>query len=148
MQANEDFKDLFSIFNEEGVEYLIVEAYPVMYYAEPRFTKGIDIWVNPTMENAGRVWNALRRFGAPLENITKEDFVNKELVYQIGIAPNRIDILMDIGNIPFNSAYRNSETTTYDGVTIKIVGKEDLIQSKKTIARKQDLIDIERLEGT
>jgi len=120
----------------------------VMYYAEPRFTKGIDIWVNPTMENAGRVWNALRRFGAPLENITKEDFVNKELVYQIGIAPNRIDILMDIGNIPFNSAYRNSETTTYDGVTIKIVGKEDLIQSKKTIARKQDLIDIERLEGT
>ncbi len=146
MQVNKDFKDLFNIFNEEGVEYLIVGAYAVMFYAEPRFTKDIDIWVNPTLENAGKVYHALRRFGAPLENITQEDFSNKELVYQIGIAPNRIDIIMDIGNIPFDIAYHNAEKSAYDGVPINILGKKELVQSKKTIGRKQDLIDIDKLE--
>jgi hypothetical protein len=67
-------------------------------------------------------------------------------VYQIGIAPNRIDIIMDIGNIPFDIAYHNAEKSAYDGVPINILGKKELVQSKKTIGRKQDLIDIDKLE--
>ncbi len=76
---------------EEKVDYLVVGAYAVTFYAEPRYTKDIDVLVRPSPDNARRVWEALARFGAPLENVTLDDFTNPDLVYQIGIEPNRID---------------------------------------------------------
>ena len=74
MSVNSDFKDLFSIFNTEKVEYLIVGAHAVIFHAEPRYTKDIDIWINPTSANAARVWKSLQEFGAPLQNISENDF--------------------------------------------------------------------------
>jgi hypothetical protein len=70
---------------------MIVGAYAVSYYAQPRYTKDMDIYINPTEENARRIWKALERFGAPLQNITLRDFQDKELVYQIGMEPNRVE---------------------------------------------------------
>jgi len=146
MPANPDFKDLFRILNEEAVEYLIVGAHAVIFYAQPRYTKDMDIWVNATLENAKRVWKALTKFGAPLEDITIDDFTDKDLIYQIGIEPNRIDVHMDIDGVTFNEAVKNKQCSTYDGIRINIIGKEELIKAKKTTARKQDLLDLEKLE--
>ena len=70
---NQDFKDLFKVFNKHNVRYLIVGAYAVVYYAEPRYTKDIDVWVEPTRENAERVWEALVSFGAPLNEVKLKD---------------------------------------------------------------------------
>ncbi|MEI6127370.1 MAG: hypothetical protein WCQ99_12545 [Pseudomonadota bacterium] len=147
MFVNQDFKDLFRLLNEEAVEYLLVGAYAVVYYAEPRFTKDLDIWVAPTKENAKKLWKALLRFGAPLLDVTVEDFTNEELVYQIGVEPNRIDILMGIAGAEFYKAQQGKQESSYDGVSITIIGRNDLIKAKKTSARKQDLLDVERLEG-
>ena len=146
MSANQDYRDLFKLLNEEAVEYLIVGAHAVIYYAEPRYTRDMDIWIRPTIENAQRLWKALSRFGAPLQDVTVEDFTDKNLVYQIGIEPNRIDILMDIAGVEFEDAFKKKQQSTYDGAAIFIIGKEDLIKAKKAIARKQDLLDVERLE--
>ena len=146
MPANPDFKDLFSIFFEEHVEYLVVGAHAVIFHAEPRFTKDIDLWVNPTITNAHRVWRALEKFGAPLETLCVEDFTKEDLVYQIGIAPNRIDILMGVGGVDFDAAWKNRVESTYSGVPINILGKAELIESKKITARPQDMLDVERLE--
>ncbi len=146
MGANPDFRDLFSTFNEEGVEYLLVGAHAVIFYAEPRFTKDLDIWVNPTHANAGKTYTALAAFGAPLEGISADDFTNPDLVYQIGIAPNRIDILMSVGGTDFTTAFSNAVSSTYDGIPIKIIGKKDLMASKRNVGRLQDLIDVEKLE--
>jgi len=147
MGANPDYKELFNIFNEEGVEYIVVGAHAVIFYAEPRYTKGLDIWVNPTKDNARNIWSALQKFGAPLQNISQKDFTNPDLVYQIGVEPNRIDILMGISGIDFHNAILNAVPSTYSGIPIKILGKADLIKTKKAIGRKQDLIDVERLEN-
>lgn len=146
MSANRDFKDLFKIFNEEKVEYLIVGAHAVIFYAEPRYTKDLDIWINPTAKNAEKLWKALCRFGAPLKDISQNDFTDTELVYQIGVAPNRIDILMGITELSFGDAVKNSVSSTYDGIPIKIIGKNDLIKTKKATGRDQDLLDVKRLE--
>jgi hypothetical protein len=146
MPANPDFKDLFSIFNEEAVEYLVVGAHAVIFYAEPRYTKDLDVWVNPTSQNAKKVWKALSRFGAPLQDITLEEFTDPDVIYQIGLEPNRIDVLMSIPGVDFQSAKRNRVASSYVGVPIFIVGKADLIHSKRTAGRKQDLLDVERLE--
>jgi hypothetical protein len=146
MSANRDFKELFKIFNEENVEYLIVGAHAVIFYAEPRYTKDLDIWVNPTVENAEKIWKALSGFGAPLKDISQNDFLDTDLIYQIGVAPNRIDILMGMSQLSFDDAEKNSVPSTYGGVPIQIIGKNDLIKTKKATGRDQDLLDVQRLE--
>lgn len=145
MAANPDFKDLFSIFNEEKVEYLVAGAHAVIYFSEPRYTKDLDIWVNPTVENAIRVHAALARFGAPLKGISIDDFCDREMIYQVGIEPNRIDILMGIIGVEFNSAWVERVESTYDGIPIHIMGKESLRKAKKASGRPQDLLDLEKL---
>lgn len=146
MGVNPDFRDLFKILNDHGVEYLVVGAYAVIYYTTPRFTKDLDVWLSPTPENARRVFRALAKFGAPLIDVGETDFTDKEMVYQIGVEPNLIDIMMGIPGFEFPAAWANRESSTYGGIPICIIGREDLIQSKIAANRPQDLIDVENLK--
>lgn len=146
MDANPDFKDLFMAFRDAGVEYLVVGAHAVIFYATPRFTKDLDVWVNPTPSNAQRVWTALKAFGAPLTDVRVESFTDRQLIYQIGVAPNRIDILMDIAGLSFEEAWRNRVATTYAGVPIHVPSRDDLIRAKRAAGRPQDELDADRLQ--
>ena len=148
MAVNRDFEEMLSALNRCGARYLIVGAHAVMHYAEPRFTKDIDIWICPSPENAARTWKALEEFGAPLDNVTVEDLSNPKLVYQIGIAPNRIDIMMGLPGVRFDTAWKRRVKSSYGGVPIYILHKTDLISSKKAAARPQDLLDISTLKAT
>lgn len=146
MAINQDFKELFSTFNACRVEYLVIGAHAVMFYARPRFTKDLDVWVRPTQENAARVWEALGKFGAPLEGVTTDDFVDRQMVYQIGVEPNRIDIMMSTPGVEFEEAWQNRSQSRYGGVPIAIIGSTELIKTKKTTGRPQDLLDADELE--
>ena len=146
MPVNQDYKDLFKILNEEKVEYLIVGAHAVILYVEPRYTRDIDLWVNPTKENVDSLWNALVKFGAPLIDITKEEFENPNLIYQIGIEPNRIDIIMGMDKVSFAEAYNQKKGSFYDGIPINIISISDLIKTKENTGRKKDELDIESLK--
>lgn len=146
MAANPDFKDLLSALNAEGVEYLIIGAHAVIAYTEPRFTKDLDILVRPAPDNAQKVYRALMRFGAPLHAIKAEDFLDVDLVYQIGIAPNRIDILTSVKGVAFDEALADSHRIDYDGILVRIMGRDTLIRAKKATDRPQDRLDVEKLE--
>jgi hypothetical protein len=143
---NQDYRDLFKTFNARKVKYLVIGAYAVIYYAEPRYTKDLDVWVEPTRENAERVWGALSEFGAPLEGVTKEDFFNKELIYQIGVAPNRVDVMMHVPGLVFSKAWERRVRSSYGGESVNILHIDDLIQAKKTADREEDRMDVKRLE--
>ena len=143
---NSDFSDLLLALNEEAVEYLIVGGYAVIKYTEPRFTKDIDIWVNATPENAERVMRALGKFGAPLGGVTKEDFANPELFYQIGISPTRIDILMGVDGLDFKDCWRRREVTKWDSIETNFISIRDLIINKEKAGRLQDMIDLQNLK--
>lgn len=106
-----DYRDLLRLLNKHKVQYLIVGAYAVIYYTEPRYTKDLDIWINPQTKNAQRVWKALKEFGAPLRGIQPEDFTFKNLVYQIGVAPIRVDIMMGITGVEFTLAWKHIEVS-------------------------------------
>lgn len=147
MNINPDFRDLLKTLNDCGVKYLIAGGYAVMYYTEPRFTKAIDIWVEPTISNAKKLWKALAEFDAPLEKVTIDDFCNKELIYQIGVAPTRIDIMMDIPGVEFEKAWQNKIQSKYGDIPIFIMTLDDLIAAKKTAGRDQDLLDLKRLQS-
>jgi len=146
MGVNPDFNDLFRTFNEAEVRYLVVGAYAVVYHTEPRYTKDLDVWVEPTPTNARRVFSALVEFGAPLEGVTTEDFADPHLVYQIGIEPNRIDVLMGIGELEFAECWKRADSTSYGGIPIRVLAIDDLVCAKTGTGRPQDQIDVERLQ--
>ena len=143
---NPDFKDLLKLFYETQVECLIVGAHAVVFYTQPRYTKDIDLWVNPSPTNAQKVWKALLLFGAPLKKIKAEDFTRSDTIYQIGVAPNRIDIFTHIGPLHFFESWQHKQAAFYDQVPIWILGKEDLISAKQYAHRPMDLIDIDKLK--
>jgi len=107
MDASPHFRDLLLAFNEANADYLIVGGYAFMKYAEPRFTKDLDLWVSPTADNAAKVFAALKRFGAPLamDGVTAATFAEPSVVYQIGVAPIRCDITNHIDGVEFGQAW-------------------------------------------
>jgi len=147
MAINPDFRDLFIAFNGEGVEYLLVGAHAVGYYTEPRYTKDMDLWVRATPDNAQRVYRALTHFmGEPPFDVAATDFENPNIVYQIGVAPNRVDIIVGLEGIDFEAAWARRVETAYGDVPIHLMGMEDLMQAKKLASRPLDLVDLEGLE--
>lgn len=147
MDVPSDYEDLFKTLNACRVKYLVVGAYAVMYYAEPRFTKDIDIWVIPQMNDAGKIYEALKKFGASLRGIKPEDFNDRRMILQIGVAPVRVDILFDVPGVSFQTAWKNKKKIRYGRTPVYILGKNDLITAKKKAGRPQDRIDEENLKA-
>lgn len=145
MEVNSDFRDLLLAFNDAEVRYLIVGGLALAFHDRPRFTKDLDVWVEATDDNAGRVYRALAEFGAPLEKITPVDFSKADIVFQIGIAPLRVDVMTSISGVSFSEAWASREKSSYGDVPVNVIGRDDLIANKRATARAQDLLDIQGL---
>lgn len=147
MMLNEDYKDMLHALSEERVRFLLVGAYALAAHGYPRATMDIDIWVMPSPENAEAVFRALRRFGAPFQNLTKTDLQAEGTVFQIGVAPRRIDMITAASGLQFESAYRNSIPIVIAGIEVRILSIDDLIINKKATGRTKDLADAEMLQS-
>ncbi len=146
MPTNPDFSDLFSELSAAGAEFIVVGAHAVMFYAAPRYTKDLDVWVRPTRENAERVYRALAAFGAPLDQLEIDDLAVEGTIFQLGMAPNRVDIVTSITGVEFGPAWDRRVASTYGGVAIDLLSIDDLMTNKRAVGRPQDLIDLEHLE--
>ena len=146
MQTNSDFRDLFAALNDADAEYLVVGALAVAAHGHIRATKDFDVWVRATPENANRVFRALASFGAPLQDLTADDLASAELIFQIGVAPVRIDIITSIDGVDFDDAWPERISSIYDDQPVHVVSRRHLIQNKKSSGRLQDLADVEALE--
>lgn len=146
MAVNPDFKDLFAALNDAGAKYLLVGGYAVAFHGQPRFTKDLDIWVEASPENAVRVIDALKLFGAPLATLTPADLTQPDLIFQIGIPPNRIDVLTSIDGVTFTEAWIAREQTIYGDQPVPVIGRVQLIQNKQASGRPQDLLDLKALK--
>lgn len=146
MSVNSDFCEMLRRLSAEGARFMLVGAHAVVYHTEPRFTKDLDILVEPSPENAIRVFRALAGFGAPLRAVTAEDFARPDVVYQVGVPPNRIDVLMSIAAVDFGSAWRRRKRGEFHGVPVYVLGRNDLLRNKRAVARPQDLLDADKIE--
>ena len=146
MAENPHDRELLQLLNEFEVEYLIVGGFAVMKYGEPRYTKDLDVWVHNSPQNSFRVVEALKKFGAPLENdgITAQTFTEKQVVYQIGIAPVCIDILTEITGVEFPNAWRKRVASTFFGVPVHFISRDDLIANKEALGCSSDLKDLKQ----
>jgi hypothetical protein len=145
MPANPDFRDLFAAFNAAQVRYLLVGGYALAFHGRPRFTKDLDVWVEPDAENAARAYAALGTFGAPLNELRVGDLERPGLIFQIGVAPNRIDVLTAIDGLTFSEAWPDRRETRYSDQTVPVISRHHLILNKRATGRPQDLLDAEEL---
>ena len=143
-----DFKELFGFLNAESVHYLVVGGYAVSLHAEPRATKDLDILVEPTLENATKLFRALAAFGAPLEGIAAEDLVQPGSFFRMGVPPVMVDILPNIAGVDFSEVWPRRVETVVDaqsGLVAPFMSAGDLMQAKLASGRAQDVADAEAL---
>ena len=146
MMLNEDYREILQALSDENVKFILVGAYAIAAHGYPRATMDIDIWVKPSPDNAEAVLRALRSFGAPLHNLTKKDLEEDGTIFQVGVAPRRIDIVTSATGLKFEQTYHNSALVNIDGIDIHIPSIDDLIISKKATGRTKDIADAEALE--
>lgn len=142
----QDFKELLSEFNAQSVEYLVVGAHALAAHGHVRATKDLDIWIRPDPENGLLVLAALREFGAPLHGLTERDLATPGLIFQMGVAPIRIDIITEIDAVEFEDAWADRVVTSFAGEPTQVLSRHHLIQNKRASGRTQDLADVEWLE--
>ncbi len=143
-----DFQDMLLALSASKAEFLIVGGYAVAWHGHARSTGDIDLLVRPSAENAPRVFEALVRFGAPVTaaGLTVADLTKKDLVYQIGRVPRRIDILTEISGVEFDAAWQHRIETEWRGLNIGMIGFDDLLVNKLASGRPKDLADARELE--
>jgi predicted nucleotidyltransferase len=143
---NEDYRDMLHALSDEKVKFLLVGAYALAAHGYPRATMDIDIWIMPSSQNADAVLRALRRFGAPLHNLTKDDLQKDGTIFQIGVAPRRIDIVTGASGLQFEETYERALSVNIEGIEVHIPSIDDLIRNKRASGRTKDLADAEALE--
>ena len=146
MILNEDYRDILQALNAEQVDFILVGAYALAAHGYPRATMDIDLWVMPSLENAEAVIRALKRFGSPLHGLTTEDLQSDDTVFQIGVAPRRIDLITRATGLDFKSASKNSVTKKFDGIELMVLSVDDLIINKEATGRPKDRVDADELK--
>lgn len=143
---NEDYKEILQFLLKNEVRFLIVGAYAMGIYGYPRATGDFDIWVENSADNSERIHKSLLQFGASLKGINPGTFTEKGVIFQIGIAPRRIDIITHIDGVGFKEAYKNKEEVEIEAIKVPFISKKHLIKNKKSTGREKDKLDIEYLK--
>lgn len=145
--TSKDFEELFVSFGRLDVKFLIVGAYAVAFFGKPRYTKDIDVFVEPSMANGLRIVSALEEFGFGSVGLAAADFAQAGQIIQLGVPPTRIDLLTRIDGVTFEEAWSSRVAARYGNADVFYIGREALLKNKRASARPQDLLDVRTLTG-
>lgn len=144
---NQDFVDFLRCLLDAGARFLVVGAHAMAVHGVPRATGDLDVWVQPSPENAARVWDAMIRFGAPADavGVTLTDLETPGRVIQFGLPPRRLDLLTRLSGLEFDEAWSRRELHPVAGLQVPFLGRADLVANKRASGRPKDLADLEVL---
>jgi hypothetical protein len=144
---NDDFRDFIQAMNNHSVDYILVGGYAVILHGYRRVTGDMDIWVKRTKENYSKLARAFAEFHLPLFDMTEQKFLDAETadVFSYGRPPVSIDIITKLKGVQFDDAFSQAQTFDENGLMIRFIHLNDLIQAKKAAGRHKDLDDIEKL---
>jgi len=143
--AEKDFEEFLGLFNKHKIRYCIVGAYALALHARPRFTKDLDILVEPSPENSRKIVRALKEFGFGALKLVPADFSHPGRIVQLGYEPLRIDLLTSIEGCSFKEVWAHRVKGRYGKKHVWFIGRRELIRNKEISDRKQDRADIELL---
>ncbi len=145
MVLDENFKEFIRLLNVNDVKYLVIGGFAVAYHGYPRYTKDIDFWVWAHPENAEKVIKTIKDFGFGMMGFQIEDLLNPENVIQLGYEPNRIDLLVDLEGLDFETSFANCQEAEFEGMPIHFINLEDLVKNKLLTGRLKDKVDAQTL---
>ena len=145
MRTEKDFEELLKLFNKHKVKYCIIGAFAVGFYAKPRYTKDLDILVEPSIKNGTNIVKALKEFGFGSLSITPSDFAEKGKFIQLGYEPIRIDLITSVPGCLFETIWKHKKSGGYNKERVYFIGIDDLIRNKRASNRSQDKADLEIL---
>jgi len=143
--ANKDFEELFGCLRARDVRAIVVGAHAVAYHAKPRYTKDIDVLIEPSEANAERLLQALDDFGFGSLDLSPEDFASPGKIVQLGYEPNRVDFITSLGAVGFEEAWAGRVEGRYGDQPVFFLGLRELIRAKEDAGRPQDLGDLDWL---
>jgi hypothetical protein len=146
VELGRDFRDLIELLNRHGVRYLAVGGFAVAVHARPRYTKDLDLWVEVSIDNARRIVAALDDFGFASLGLRAEDFLDPDVVIQLGYEPNRVDFLTNLTGVEFAEAYPMRVSTRIGNLEVPVIDRASLIANKRALGRPHDLEDAKGLE--
>ena len=146
VEATKDFEELFDAFLRREVRFVMVGAHALAHHAKPRYTKDLDLFVEPSAENARRIVTALEEFGFAGIGITESDFNQPGRILQLGAPPNRVDLMTAIDGVSFSEAWESRVYGTYGAQRVPLIGFDALVRNKTAAGRHQDLADLETLK--
>ena len=147
LKLETDFIDFVKLCNKYEVEYLVIGGYAVSIHGYPRSTKDFDICIKVSEENAEKMIDVINDFGFGSLKLTKEDFLKRDFITQLGHEPVRIDILNDLDSVPFEIAWKNKKVMDFEGAKINFIGYNELLKVKEKAGRPQDIADINKLKS-
>ncbi len=142
MGTEKDFEELLKLFNRNKVKYCIIGAYAVGFYGAPRFTKDMDLLVEPDSKNARRILKSLEEFGFKSLDLKESDFTQLRKTIQLGYEPVRIDLVTSIDGCDFGKVWEKRVVGSYGRQKVFFIGLSELIKNKKKTGRGQDRVDI------
>ncbi|MEO8358942.1 MAG: nucleotidyltransferase [Vicinamibacteria bacterium] len=137
-----DFVAMLSALSAEHVEFMLVGAHALAAHGFVRATQDIDVLVRPTPDNARRVFAALRAFKAPLFDLAEADLLNPDVIYQVGVEPNRIDLMNDISGVSWDEAWAGRTEIVIEGIRVPVLGIEEFVRNKRASGRPKDRADL------
>ena len=143
---SQDFREFIELLIKHKAEYLIVGGYAVGVHGHPRYTGDLDIWLNPSPENAELILQSVIEFGFSSYGLTKADFTKPGNVIQLGYPPLRIDLLTEIDGVTFGECFKNRKEVIIDDLKVNFIGYKDLLKNKKESGRPRDIDDIDNLK--
>jgi len=145
MPLNKDWREFLELLNSNGVEYLVVGAFAVAFHGFPRYTADLDLLLRPTAENADRFLRALSEFGFGKAGILAADLCSPGMVIQLGVKPNRTDLLTSLSGVGFEEAWETRTEAELEGIATRFIGRVALLRNKEQTGRAKDLGDAEEL---
>lgn len=143
---NKDYKEMLQLLLSHQVRFLVVGAYAMGAHGYPRATGDIDIWVESSPENSAKVYQTLLDFKAPTIQVNPKTFTRPGVIFQIGLAPRRIDIITKISGVDFKKAYPKRKNIAVENLMIPFLSKADLIKNKSATGRDKDKLDVKYLK--
>jgi hypothetical protein len=138
VETIQDFEDLLHLLQKHHVRYLIIGGLAFIYHAKPRYTKDMDIWIDPSEHNVKLANVALAEFGSP--HLLNPDA--DEEILQLGVAPDRIDLLRAIKGARFATAWKNRIRAKYGKANASWIDLDSLIRIKSLIDHPRHIEDV------
>jgi hypothetical protein len=140
-----DWNEFIALLFVHRVRFLIVGAHALAANGRPRATQDLDIWIEPTPENARRICAALTAFGFAGLGSAVEDFAQPNRLATLGRPPLRIDVMTSIDGVAFEDAWAERLEAPFGDQTVGFLGRRLLIENKLASGRTKDRLDVELL---